>query len=67
MLTFIRATYYYITVAPRVLFAYLVELSNEVHKPLLPQYIEYAPTELTARSETVEDILADASFWAHNS
>lgn len=59
MLTFLKATYYYITVAPRILFAVLLNLSNEMHDPLLPQYVEYAPT----KNETVEDILADTAFW----
>ena len=58
MLTFLKATYYYITVAPRILYALLFNLSNEIHEPLLPQYLEYAP-----KNETAEDILADTAFW----
>jgi len=59
MLTFLKATYYYITIAPRVLYAFLLNLPNKIHEPLLQLDIEHAPTKI----ETAEDILADTSFW----
>lgn len=68
MLTFIRATYFYLTLGPRILFAHVMALSR---LSTSPTHIELTRTLLvdeaahTSRREpeSIDDILADTAFW----